>query len=306
MSASGGSRAVIAALAANLGIAVSKLVGFAVTGSSSMLAESVHSLADSGNQGLLLLGRKRSQRAPDARHQFGHGAERYFYAFIVSLTLFTVGAMFAVYEGVEKIRHPHHLESAIVAIVILGVAILLEGISFRTAIGESRELKGEQSWVSFIRTSRVPELPVVLLEDLAALIGLVIAFAAVVTSQATHDPIYDGVGTLLIGILLGIVAVILGVETKSLLIGESARPGQDAEIRAAFESSPHVTRVIHLRTLHLGPDELLVGAKLEFDRGLDMAALATAIDQAEARVRAAVSLVTTMYVEPDLYRESAS
>lgn len=302
MSASGGSKAVVAALAANVGIAVSKLVGFLITGSSSMLAETVHSLADSGNQGLLLLGRKRAERKPDERHQFGFGAERYFYTFVVSLTLFLVGAVFAVYEGIEKIRHPHHLESPIVAIVILGVAIVLESLSFRTAIGESRELKGDLSWFGFIRHSRVPELPAVLLEDLAALVGLVIAFAAVITSEVTHDPIYDGIGTLAIGVLLAIVAVILAVETKSLLIGESASKDDTAAIRKAFEQSEHVTRIIHLRTLHLGPEELLVATKLEFDRTLDMAGLATAIDAAEANVRAAVPTATLMFVEPDLYR----
>ena len=306
MSAQGGSKAVVAALAANLGIALSKVVAFAFTGSSSMLAESVHSFADSGNQGLLLLGRKRSLREADERHQFGHGTERYFYAFFVSVTLFTIGALFAVYEGIEKIRHPHHLDAVGVALGVLGVAIVLESLSFRTAIAESRELKGTQSWLSFIRTSRVPELPVVLLEDLAALIGLVIAFAAVLTSVATDNPVWDGIGTLSIGILLGVVAVILAIETKSLLIGEGAQPAQMKAITDAFEASPGVTRLIHLRTLHLGPEELLVGVKLEFDKSLDMAGLALAIDEAEAHVRAAVPTVTTMYVEPDLYRSPTS
>lgn len=306
MSASGGSKAVVAALAANLGIAVSKLVAFGLTGSSSMLAESVHSLADSGNQGLLLLGGKRARRAADEKHQFGHGRERYFYSFIVAVTLFTIGSMFAIYEGVEKIRHPHHLDSPAIALGVLGVAIILESLSFRTAIKESKALKGDLSWFGFIRASRVPELPVVLLEDLAALVGLVLAFGAVVTAELTHDPVWDGYGTLSIGILLGAVAVILAIETKSLLIGESALPEESAAITTAFEGSTGVTRLIHLRTMHIGPEELLVGAKLEFDQDLDMAGLAKAIDNAEANVRAAVPTVTTMYVEPDLYRASAA
>lgn len=303
MSAGGDAKAVVAALAANLGIAVSKTVAFAITGSSSLLAEAVHSFADSANQGLLLVGAKRSRRAADAAHPFGHGAERYFYSFVVSLLLFSVGAVFAIYEGITKIRHPHHLDSVAIAIGVLGVSVVLEALSFRTAIAESRKIKGDYSWFRFIRVSKVPELPVVLLEDLAALIGLLLALAAVITSEVTSDPIWDGIGTLAIGVLLGVVAIVLSFEMKSLLIGEGALKSEVDAISEAFEASPGVTRLIHLRTLHLGPEELLVGAKVEFDRSLGMAELAKAIDTAEAAVRAAVPTVTTMYVEPDLYRE---
>lgn len=303
MSAGGSSKAVAAALAANLGIAASKTVAFAITGSSSMLAEAVHSFADSGNQALLLVGGRRAKRVADAAHPFGHGGERYFYSFIVSLLLFSVGAMFAIYEGIVKIRNPHHLESAVIAIAVLGVAVVLEALSFRTAIQESRGVKGDVSWVRFVRQAKIPELPVVLLEDLAALIGLLLALGAVITSEATGDPVWDGVGTLMIGILLLLVAAILAFEMKSLLIGEGALEADVKAIATAFEGSPGVNRLIHLRTLHLGPEELLVGAKLEFDRSFGMAELASAIDTAEAAVRAAVPTVTTMYVEPDLYRD---
>ena len=301
MSAAGGSKAVVAALAANLGIAASKTVAFVITGSSSMLAEAVHSFADSGNQALLLVGAKRSKRAADATHPFGHGAERYFYSFIVSLLLFSIGAMFAIYEGIEKIRHPHRIESVSVAIGVLAVAVVLEALSFRTAIQESRLVKGDVSWARFIRQSKIPELPVVLLEDLAALIGLLLALGAVITSEVTAEPVWDGIGTLAIGVLLLIVAGILAFEMKSLLIGEGALEHEVRAIAEAFERSAGVTRLIHLRTLHLGPEELLVGAKLEFDSSLGMAELASAIDAAEANVRAAVPTVTTMYVEPDLF-----
>ena len=302
MSAEGSGKAIIAALLANLGIAVTKFVAFVITSSSSMLAEAIHSLADTGNQGLLLLGRKGASKPADEVHPFGYGRVRYVYAFLVAVVLFTVGGLFAVYEGIEKIRHPHELESAAVAIAVLLVAIVLESFSLRTAIGETRHIKGEQSFFSFIKTSRVPELPVVLLEDLAALVGLAFALGGVGLAIALDEPRFDGIGTLLIGILLVIVAVILGVQMKGMLVGESAVPADVDRIRRALAGADGITRVIHLRTLHLGPDELLVAAKIETDRGADLPRIADIINGAEADVRAVIPAARIIFLEPDLHR----
>jgi cation diffusion facilitator family transporter len=302
MSASGGTRAIIAALAANAGIAVAKFVGFLVTGSSSMLAESVHSVADTANQGLLLLGGKRAARAATPEHPFGYGRDRYFYSFIVALMLFSLGSVFAIYEGIHKIENPGPLTSPLVAVIILVVAILLESYSFRTAMHESRPLKGNGSWWQFIRQAKVPELPVVLLEDTGALIGLVLALAGVGLSVLTGEPVWDGIGTLCIGVLLGIIAVILIVEMKSLLIGEGAIPPVLSTIVRKIEEGEQVERVIHIKTQYLGPEEMLVAAKIALKPGLAVEAVATAIDEAEARIREAVPEARVIYLEPDLDR----
>jgi cation diffusion facilitator family transporter len=297
----GSTKAVLAALAANLGIAVAKLVGFAITGSASMLAESIHSVADSGNQGLLLLGGSRARRAPDERHPFGYGRERYFWAFVVALVLFTLGGAFAIVEGIEKVQHPHEVDAPGIAIAILLVAMLLEGGSFRTAVGQARELRGEATWWQFIRRSRNPELPVVLLEDFGALIGLTFAVAGVVLALVTDDGRWDGIGSLAIGTVLCCLAGVLAIEMKSLLVGESAlRPMREA-IRTALVAEPEVERLIHLRTEHLGPEQLLVGAKLSFRGDLTIAELATTIDRVEARVRAVVPEACVLYIEPDVF-----
>ncbi|MGW4486936.1 cation diffusion facilitator family transporter [Amycolatopsis sp. NPDC004368] len=303
MSTGGGTKAIIAALAANAGIAVAKFVGFLVTGSSSMLAESVHSLADTSNQGLLLLGQKSSRRRATKEHPFGFGRERYFYSFIVALMLFTLGSAFALYEGIHKILEPEPLESPIVAVIILLVAICLEGYSFHTAIGESRKIKGSVSWWGFIRQAKEPELPVVLLEDTGALVGLVFALLGVGLSVITGDPVFDGIGTVFIGALLGVIAVILIVEMKSLLIGEGATASDLTTIVDELAAGK-VERVIHIRTQYLGPDELLVAAKLALVPGLDTAEIATAIDDAEARVRAKIPVASLIYLEPDLDRDA--
>jgi cation diffusion facilitator family transporter len=302
VSASGGKKAIVAALGANLAIAVAKFVGFLITSSSSMLAESVHSVADSGNQVLLLIGQKRGARQADERHPFGYGRDRYFYSFVVALVLFSLGSLFALYEGYHKIHDPHELTTPLVAIGILVFAIVAECYSFRTAIRESREGKGTDSWYAFIRRSKSPELPVVLLEDAAALIGLILALLGVTLSLVTDEPIWDGIGTLAIGVLLAVVAVVLAVEMKSLLIGEAASREAVEAIRSALVDGQAVTRVIHLRTLHLGPDELLVAAKIAVAPGLALPAIARAIDEAEKRVRAVEPLARVMYLEPDLDR----
>ena len=297
-----GSGAILAALGANLAIAVAKFVGFLITGSSSMLAESVHSVADSGNQALLLLGGRRAKRSADEEHPFGYGRDRYFYAFVVALVLFSVGGLFSIYEGYHKFHEPEALDSPLVAIGILVFAIVAEGFSFRTAIKESRPLKGDDSWWGFIRHAKVPELPVVLLEDFAALIGLVLALAGVGLAELTGEPRWDAVGTLGIGVLLLAVAIVLAVEMKSLLMGESAAKDAVVRIRTALLDGAGVTRIIHLRTMHLGPDELLVAAKVAMPPALDLPGVARAIDEAEARVRAAEPTARVMYLEPDLDR----
>lgn len=301
MSAGGGTKAILAALAANAGIAVAKFGGFLFTGSSSMLAESVHSLADTSNQGLLLLGQKTSQRKASEEHPFGYGRDRYFYSFVVALMLFTLGSVFALYEGIHKIEHPEPLESAWVAVLILVIAIGLETYSFRTAIVESRAIKGELSWWQFIRQSKTPELPVVLLEDLGALVGLVLALGGVGLSVLTGNAIFDGIGTVCIGVLLGVIAVVLIVETKSLLIGEGASRDVLDEIVGQVKSE-RVERVIHIRTQYLGPDELLIAAKICFTESLSVAEVAAEIDGAEKRIRANVPAARLIYLEPDLDR----
>jgi cation diffusion facilitator family transporter len=301
MSAEGGTRAIVAALAANLGIAATKFIAFVLTSSSSMLAESIHSLADSGNQALLLVGGRRSQREADSEHPFGYGRERYIYAFIVAVVLFSVGGLFALYEGYHKVSHPEPIESwKWVPILVLGVAIGLESYSFRTAITESNLVRGEQSWGQFIRRAKAPELPVVLLEDFAALIGLALALVGVSLTLVTDDGVWDGIGTLGIGLLLVTVAIVLAIETKSLLLGEGASPSDVAAIRSAIESDASVERIIHMRTLHLGPDELLVAAKIAVHHDDTAIEVARAIDAAESRIRAAVPIARVIYLEPDI------
>lgn len=291
-----------AALIANLGIAIAKFVGFAFTRSSSMLAEGVHSLADTGNQFLLLFGDRRSRRDPTPAHPFGYGRERYFWAFVVSIVLFALGSMFALFEGVEKLLHPHPLESPGWAIAILLVAVGLEGFSFRTAVRESNPTRAGIGWLAFIRASKAPELPVLLLEDSGALVGLVIALIAVSLSALTGSGRWDGVGSTLIGLLLGVIAFVLATEMKSLLIGEAASDADQAAVTAAITTAPSVRQLIHLRTLHLGPDELLVATKVELDPTLAVVDLARAIDEVEVRIRTAVPSAKVIYVEPDVAR----
>jgi len=302
MSTAGSKRAILVALLANLGIAAAKFIGFAFTRSSSMLAEAVHSVADTGNQLLLLLGDRRSQLAPNQEHPFGYGRERYFWGFVVSIVLFTLGAAFAVFEGVEKIIHPHELESTGWALAILVVAAVLEGSSFRTARRESNLVRGGASWWQFIHGAKAPELPVLLLEDSGALVGLLIAFVFLLTATLTHNSRWDGAGSVLIGLLLGAIAVVLATEMKSLLIGESATMEDRLAIASAITASDRVRQLIHLRTEHLGPEDLLVGAKVDFDPTLTFAQLAATIDEVEVEIRAAVPTARVIYLEPDVAR----
>ncbi len=306
MAANGGTKAILAALAANLTIAVLKFVAYFLTLSSSMLAEAIHSIADSGNQLLLLLGGKRAQREASPEHPFGYGRERYIYAFIVSIVLFSVGGLFALYEAWGKLQHPHAIEGDFwwVPLAVLIGAIIAESFSFRTAIMESNPLRGKQSWVKFIRNAKQPELPVILLEDFGALVGLVFALFGVGLTLLTGNGIWDALGTAMIGLLLVAIAVVLAMETKSLLLGESATRDDVAKIRSAIEAGG--TSIIHLKTMHLGPEELLVAAKISIgssDSGQD---IAKAIDDAEVRVREAVPIARVIYLEPDVQRVSAS
>jgi cation diffusion facilitator family transporter len=300
--ATGGSlRAIVAAMLANAGIAVAKFVAFMFTGSASMLAESIHSVADTSNQGLLILGGRRARRIADDEHQFGYGRERYFWAFVVAMVLFSLGGVFSIFEGIEKIRHPHELESLAWAIGVLLIAIALEAFSFRTAIVEANKVRGSMSWWEFIRTARSPELPVVLLEDAGAQIGLIFALIGVGMTAITGNPVWDAIGTLAIGVLLVAIAVTLTIEMQSLLIGEAAQEVHIRVISELVEKHPAVNKVIDLRTQHIGPEELLVAGKVEFKPSLTMLGLSDAINEVETTLRKAIPLAMRIYLEPDLY-----
>ncbi|MFG2053458.1 cation diffusion facilitator family transporter [Micromonospora sp. NPDC048930] len=306
MSANGGTRAIIAALAANVGIAVTKFIAFLLTGSSSMLAESIHSVADSGNQGLLLLGGRRAKRAATPQHPFGYGRERYVYAFIVAIVLFSVGGLFALYEAYHKWADPHAIKSwHWVPVAVLVIAIAMESFSFRTAIKESNHTRGKQSWVRFVRRAKAPELPVVLLEDLGALVGLVFALFGVTMTLATGNGKWDAAGTAMIGLLLVTIAIILAVETKSLLLGEGAEVHDVAAIEKAIIDGPEVERIIHMKTLYLGPEELMVAAKIAARPCDTVEQLARGINAVEVRIRSAVPIARVIYLEPDVYSAAA-
>jgi len=301
MSASESKRAVLAALGANLGIALTKFIAWIFSGSASMLAEGVHSVADSANQMLLLLGRRQARRHADIEHPFGYGRERYIYAFVVSIVLFSVGGVFSIYEGIEKLAHTHELSVPWLPIVVLVIAIVLESLSLRTAVREAEKQRGDQGWIAFIRHSKNPELPVVLLEDAAALAGLVFAFLGVGLTIITGNGVFDGLGTLMIGTLLIAVALVLGIETKSLLVGEGASARDVAAIREAILADDQVEALIHMRTLYLGPDELLVAAKVAFSGRKRLSDVAGAIDALESRIRSALPIARLIYIEPDVY-----
>ena len=296
-------KAILAALAANVGIALVKFLAWLFSGSSSMLAESVHSLADSGNQVLLIIGGRKAQRRPDEEHPFGYGRERYVYAFVVSIILFSVGGLFSVYEGLEKIAKPHPIDVWWLPLAVLVISIVLEAFSLRTGLREARPHKTTRSWFAFIRRAKAPELPVVLLEDVAALTGLTFALLGVGLSIITGDGVWDGIGTVFIGALLVTVAVVLGMETKSLLVGEGASEADAAAIRSAILSGDETDRLIHFKTLYLGPEELMVAAKIAQPAGRDMAQVAAAIDAIEVRVREAVPVARVIYLEPDVVHE---
>jgi cation diffusion facilitator family transporter len=297
-----GTKAIIAAFFANLGIAIAKFVGYAFTGASSMLAEGIHSLADTGNQGLLILGQRSARRGPSESHPFGYARDRYFWAFVVSMVLFSVGGLFAMWEGFQKVFDPHEIDNAWWAIGILVFGIVLEGSSFMTAVRESNKIRRGASWVEFIRHSKSPELPVVLLEDFGALIGLVLAMTGISLAAVTGNPVFDSLATIAIGALLIVIAAVLAVEMRSLILGEAATPADRAAMDTAILNSEDVISIIHRRTQHLGPEHILLAAKVEFRHDMGMQEVADAIDAAEARVRARVPSATDIYIEPDVYR----
>ncbi|MBU3995212.1 MAG: cation diffusion facilitator family transporter [Actinobacteria bacterium] len=301
MSATGGSKAIIAAFLANTGIAITKFIAWIFSGSSSMLAESVHSVADAANQLLLLLGGKRAKQKDDKEHPFGHGRVRYVYAFVVAIVLFAMGGVFSVYEGIAKIRDPHPLEFWWLPLLVLTIAIVLESFSLRTAIKESRPLKGNSSWMTFIRRSKAPELPVVLLEDVGALLGLIIAFFGVGLTALTGNSVFDGAATIAIGVLLILIAVVIGWEVKSLLVGEGAHDDDLAKIEAALLASSDVDRIIHMKTLYVGPDEFMIGAKVSLSPDCTMREVSVIVNLAERRVREAVPAARIIYIEPDVW-----
>ena len=305
MSTEGSTRAIIAALLANIGIAITKFIAAAFSGSASMFAEGIHSLADSGNQILLIIGGKRAKRDATAMHPFGYGRSRYIYAFMVSIVLFSVGGLFSILEGVEKLQHPHELEMVWLPLLVLGAAIIMESLSLRTAVIEANHVRHGQGWIEFIRHAKSPELPVILLEDLAALIGLVLAFGGVGLTVLTGDATWDAIGTLAIGVLLVLVAVILGRETSSLLVGEGANAGDAKKIRGSLEATAGVESVIHMKTLYLGPDELMVAAKIAVNASASAQDIANVIDAAETSIREAVPAARVIYLEPDIARVAA-
>lgn len=302
MSTEGGIKAIIAALVANIGIAISKFVAFALTGSSSMLSEAIHSVADSGNQILLLVGNKRSKKQADESHPFGYGRRRYVYGFIVAIVLFLIGGLFSLYEGIHKWQQPEPLNDWWIAVLVLVIAIGLETYSFRTALREANKSRGKRSLFKFVKDSRQPELPVILLEDAGALTGLVLALLGVSAAVITGDGRFDALGAMGIGTLLIVIAIFLAIEMTAMLVGESALPEEVAAIRKALEDSSGVERVIHLRTLHVGPDELLVAAKIAIHDSDTGAQIARAINEAEVSLRSAVPSAKYIFLEPDLDR----
>ncbi len=302
MSTEGGTKAVIAALLANTGIAISKFIAFAITGSTSMLSEAIHSVADSLNQVLLLIGGKRSRRVADEKYQFGYGRVRYVYGFMVAIVLFMVGGIYSLYEGWHKWSHPEPVTDYWVAIGVLSIAIVLEMFSFRTAIVETNKVRGNRSFAKFVRDARQPELPVILLEDFGALIGLVFALIGVSAAVITGDGRWDGMGAMAIGSLLIVIAVILVREMSGMLVGEGALPEEYDAVQTALESAPLVERVIHLRTLHVGPDALLVGAKIAISNSQTAEDITRGIDEAERLLRIAVPSAKYVFLEPDFDR----
>jgi cation diffusion facilitator family transporter len=306
MAASGGTRAVFVALLANIGIAIAKFGGFLLTGSSSMLAESVHSVADSSNQGLLLIAGKRATRRASEVHQFGYGRVRYVAAFVVSIVLFTLGGLFALYEAWHKFSDPHPIDDwQWVPITVLLLAVAMEAYALRTAVIEANHARGTMSLRRFVRESRSPEIPVILLEDTGAICGLVFALFGVSMTIATGDGRWDAVGSAAIGVLLVVIAVFLAIEMHSMLIGESALPQHHDAIEEAL-CGEGIDHVIHMRTMHLGPDDVLVAAKVAVTASDSAEEIAAAINAAETRVRASVPLRLQIYIEPDLFRKDGA
>jgi cation diffusion facilitator family transporter len=292
--------AVVVAFVANVLVAAAKAGAFVITGSSALLAEALHSLADSVNEILLLVGARRSIRPADRRHPFGHARYRYVYAFLVSLTVFWIGGVLAVIEGVRHLASREMLVDPRWAFAVLGLGAVLDGWSLRTTIRSGRSAKGSLSWRQLLRATKAPELIVVFLEDLGALIGIGIALIGVGLTTVTGDGAWDAIASIAIGLLLMAIGLLVNRETQSLLVGEAASPEVVTAIREAIGGTPGIEGVVDLRTIHVGPDDLVVAAGFLVDPRQDASAIAQSIVQAEARVRKAAPFRTVIYLEPRL------
>ncbi|UYY60003.1 cation diffusion facilitator family transporter [Sphingomonas sp. S2-65] len=288
-----------AAFTANIGIAVAKFVAAAITGSSSMLTEGVHSLVDSGNQLLLLYGKHRAKRPPDAVHPFGYGRELYFWAFVVAILIFGLGAGVSIYEGWKHIQAPEPLRDPLVNYIVLGVAVLLEGTSWIVAVREFGRAKGDHGWWRAVRVSKDPATFIVLFEDSAALLGLVVAGVGIWASHAWGDPRIDGAASIVIGVILACVAALLARESKGLLIGERADPALVETIRTMVAAEAQVTAVNHVRTIHTAPDRVFVAISADFEDKLAMGEAETLIEGIEHRLRATLPQLTSIYIRPE-------
>ena len=298
MSQASSLRAVLYALGANSGILIAKGAAAAITGSSAMLAEAIHSAADCGNQVLLLFGMKDARRAPDATHPLGYGRAVYFWAFLVAVLLFTLGGMFSIYEGWHKLHQTEPISNPGIAIGVLLIAIVLEAFSLAGCIREIRKVSGTRTLWRFFRTSRNSELIVILGEDIAALAGLVLALIAVVVAFASGNPVYDAIGSMAVGVLLVVVAVLLSVEIKAMITGESAEAETEHAIRAFLAARPEVAEVYKLLTLQLG-EGIMLAVKARMAQTASAAALIDAINRVEADLRTAFPMVQWIFFEPD-------
>lgn len=293
------SKAVIyAAMAGNLLIAITKFIAGGITGSSAMLSEGIHSVVDTGNQVLLLLGMKRAQRPPDVQFPFGYGKEVYFWSFVVAILIFSVGAGVSFYEGILHAMHPEPMKSPMVNYIVLALGVLFEGASWLFALNEFRKAKGKWSFVEAVQRGKDPSLFMVVFEDSAALLGLFIAMAGVGLSQLTGNPVFDGLASIVIGLILGGTAVWLAIETKGLLIGESANRQVVEGIQKLVEEDPLVERVNELLTMHMGPDFVLVNMGLRFRQDLSVSQIEQTIVQLKSRVEEKYSTVQRVFVEP--------
>jgi len=301
----GANKAVVAALAGNLGVALSKLVAWFFTGSSAMLAETLHSFADTGNQVFLLLGLKLGRRPPDEAHPFGYGRERYFWAFIVALSIFSIGGLFSVVEGLRKIAHPHPIENPALTYVALGIAAVLEGAVLRVAWREFKHWRARNPgpFLQALRTSKSPTILVVLFEDTAALLGILVATVGISLTLITGDAVFDGLASLLIGVILFAAAAFIGWRTRGLLIGEAATEADRRRIQEAVAGVPQVASLLETLTLHLGPEDVLVNLNVHFVDGLSTDDLERAVDEIETRIRAAVPTARRIFIEAESLRK---
>ena len=299
MSAGGhNNRTLWIALAANLGIAISKFVAAAFTGSSAMLTEGVHSLVDSANQLLLLWGRKASRRVADKTHPFGYGRELYFWSFVVAVMVFALGAGVSIYEGIAHISHPEAAVSPIIAYIVLLVAFLLEGGSTFSAIREFREAKGQLGWFEAVKRSKDPPTFIVLLENGAAMFGIIIAAVGLAVSQLTGDPRFDGAASIIIGAILGFTAWVLAVESKQLLIGESADPELVQDLKSMIEAQGGVVGVGDVLTLHNAPDQITAMVSVDFDDAISAHEVETIVHRIEQEAAARWPTVRRLFIRP--------